>query len=435
MSADTKDTATLTINRTGQSVDFPLRDASVGPTVIDVSKLYAQTGCFTYDPGYTSTGACESKITFINGEVGILLYRGYTIQELSAKSDFLEVCYLTLYGELPTAVQKKMFVDDITYHTLVDDQVAQVFDGFRRGAHPMAMLMSAFSAMAALYHENLDILNAEHRALVARRAIAKVITLGAMIYKHSIGQPYVYPRNDLGYAANFLHMMYKTPAEEYKVSPVLAEALDKVLILHADHEQNASTSTVRLCGSSGANPYAALAAGIGTLWGPAHGGANEAVLRMLGEIGSKERIPEYIEKAKSKDDPFRLMGFGHRVYKNYDPRAAVLKGSCDAVLAEVGVKEDPLLELAKELEKIALEDPYFVEKKLFPNVDFYSGIIYKALGFPTDLFTVLFAIGRMVGWVAQWEEMITDKAYKIGRPRQLFTGYTERPFVNMGDRK
>ena len=433
--AGNKSTATLVDNTTGRKFELAMMKASIGPTVIDVSKLYGNSGYFTYDPGYTSTGACESKITYIDGDKGVLLYRGYTIEELTAKSDFMEVCYLTLYGELPTTKQKREFEHDITFHTMVHDQLNRFFYGFRRDAHPMAIMCGVIGALSAFYHRDLDIWNPAHRALVARRLIAKMPTIAAMAYKYSIGQPFIPPRNDLSYAENFLHMMFATPCESYKINPVLAKALDKVLILHADHEQNASTSTVRLAGSSGANPYGAIAAGIACLWGPAHGGANEAVLKMLNEIGSPNRIKEYVDKAKDPKDPFRLMGFGHRVYKNYDPRAAVLKNSCHAVLKEVGIKKDPQLELAIQLEKIALSDDYFISRKLFPNVDFYSGIIYRALGIPTDMFTVLFVMGRTVGWFAQWEEMLTDPAFKIGRPRQLYTGYTKRKYVPMSKRK
>tara|TARA_R110000772_G_scaffold231592_2_gene342563 strand:+ start:39604 stop:40917 length:1314 start_codon:yes stop_codon:yes gene_type:complete len=427
-------TFTLTDNRDGKSYELPVMDASVGPSVIDVRKLYAETDCFTYDPGYTSTGSCESKITFIDGDTGILLYRGIPIQELAEKSDFMEVCYLLLYGELPTGAQKAKFENSITYHTMLHEQLAYFYRGFRRDAHPMAIMCGVVGALSAFYHDSTDINDPHHRMVASLRLIAKMPTIAAWAYKYSQGQPFIYPRNELSYAENFLHMMYATPCEEYKVNPVLARAMDRILTLHADHEQNASTSTVRMAGSSGANPFACISAGIASLWGPAHGGANEAVLNMLGEIGHKDNINEYIKKAKDKDDPFRLMGFGHRVYKNMDPRANVMRQSCHEVLEELGIKDEPLLDLAMELERIALEDDYFVQRKLFPNVDFYSGIIFKAMGIPTSMFTVLFAVARTVGWVAQWNEMIEDPSQKIGRPRQLYTGYTERPYVPIDKR-
>ena len=429
------DTFTLTDNRSGKSYDFPILKGTLGPDVIDVRKLYSETGCFTYDPGFTSTGSCESKITFIDGEKGILLYRGYPIDVLAEQSDFMEVCYLLLYGELPTPQQKKKFEDDITYHTMLHEQLIYFFRGFRRDSHPMAVMCGVVGALSAFYHDSTDINDPHHRMVASYRLIAKMPTIAAMAYKFSIGQPFMYPRNDLNYAENFLYMMFGNPCEDFKVNPVMAKAVDRILILHADHEQNASTSTVRLAGSSGANPFACIAAGIASLWGPAHGGANEAVLNMLGEIGDKKNIPHYIEKAKDKNDPFRLMGFGHRVYKNFDPRAKVLERTCHEVLNELGITNEPLLEIAMELERIALEDDYFVSKKLYPNVDFYSGIIFKAIGIPTSLFTVLFAVARTVGWVAQWNEMIEDPSQKIGRPRQLFIGAKERKFQPLHNRK
>jgi citrate synthase len=405
----------------------------MGPSVIDIRKLYAETGMFTYDPGFTSTGSCDSEITYIDGDEGILLHRGYAIDELAEKSNFLEVCYLLLHGELPNAAQEAEFEHTITRHTMVHEQIHHFYRGFRRDAHPMAVLCGVTGALSAFYHDSTDIHDPRQREVASHRLIAKLPTLAAMAYKYSVGQPFMYPRNDLSFAENFLYMTFAVPAEPYKVNPVLARAMDRILILHADHEQNASTSTVRLAGSSGANPFACIAAGIASLWGPAHGGANEAVLKMLGEIGSKDRVGEFVKRAKDKDDPFRLMGFGHRVYKNYDPRAKVMRATCYEVLEELGIK-DPLLDLAMALEKIALEDEYFVERKLYPNVDFYSGIILKAMGFPTSMFTVLFAVARTVGWIAQWTEMIGDPHQKIGRPRQLFTGHTPRDFVSLGER-
>jgi len=426
-------TVTLTDNSTGKSVVLPVIDGTIGPSVIDIRKLYAETGMFTYDPGFTSTGSCDSEITYIDGDEGILLHRGYAIDELAEKSNFLEVCYLLLHGELPNAAQEAEFEHTITRHTMVHEQIHHFYRGFRRDAHPMAVLCGVTGALSAFYHDSTDVHDPRQREVASHRLIAKLPTLAAMAYKYSIGQPFIYPRNDLSFAENFLHMTFAVPAEEYKINPVMARAMDRILILHADHEQNASTSTVRLAGSSGANPFACIAAGIASLWGPAHGGANEAVLKMLGEIGSKDRVGEYVKKAKDKDDPFRLMGFGHRVYKNYDPRAKVMRATCYEVLEELGVK-DPLLDLAMALEKIALEDEYFVERKLYPNVDFYSGIILKAMGFPTSMFTVLFAVARTVGWIAQWTEMIGDPHQKIGRPRQLFTGHTSREFVPLSER-
>lgn len=412
----------------GADVDLPVMEGSVGPKVMDIRKLYAQTGMFTFDPGFTSTASCESKITYIDGEKGELQYRGYPIEQLAANSDFMEVCYILLFGELPTKAEKEKFVHDITHHTMVHEQLHRFFTGFRRDAHPMAIMVGVVGALAAFYHDSTDINDPHQRMVASYRLIAKIPTIAAMAYKYSVGQPFVYPRNDLSYAGNFLHMMFSVPAEEYKVSPTLEKAMDLIFILHADHEQNASTSTVRLAGSSGANPFACIAAGIACLWGPAHGGANEACLNMLQEIGTVDRIPEFVARAKDKSDPFRLMGFGHRVYKNFDPRATVMRDTAHKVLKELGV-DDPLFDVAMELEKIALEDPYFVEKKLYPNVDFYSGIILKAMGFPVDMFTVLFALARTVGWVAQWNEMISDPHQKIGRPRQLYTGPAQRSYV------
>ena len=425
---------TLTNNQTGEAVELPVISGSLGPNVVDVRKLYASTGAFTFDPGFTSTGSCESGITFIDGDEGILLHRGYRIEDLAENCDFMEVCYLLLNGELPNKDQHTKFAQTITYHTMVHEQLTNFFRGFRRDAHPMAILCGVTGALSAFYHDSTHINDPEQRMISAHRLIAKMPTMAAMAFKYALGQPFMYPRNDLNYAENFLYMCFGVPCETYRASPTLARAMDRIFILHADHEQNASTSTVRLAGSSGANPFACIAAGIASLWGPAHGGANEAVLNMLGQIGSKDRIPEFLERAKDKNDPFRLMGFGHRVYKNYDPRAKVMRKSCHEVLDELGVRDDPLLDLAMELERIALEDDYFVERKLFPNVDFYSGIILKALGFPTSMFTVLFALSRTVGWIAQWREMIEDPAFKIGRPRQLYTGSPERSFVPLENR-
>ena len=430
----TKETVTLTDNTNGKSYEFPLLSGTIGPKVIDIRSLYAATGHFTYDPGFTSTGSCESSITYIDGDEGVLLHRGYPIAQLAEQSDYLETCYLLLKGELPCAEDKKKFEHDITHHNMVHEQIAMFYRGFRRDAHPMAILCGVVGALSAFYHDSLDINDPRQRMIASYRLIAKMPTIAAWAYKYSQGQPFVYPRNNMSYAENFLHMMFATPCEEYKVSPVLARAMDRILILHADHEQNASTSTVRLAGSSGANPFACIAAGIASLWGPAHGGANEAVLNMLTEIGHKDRIPEFIARAKDKNDNFRLMGFGHRVYKNYDPRATVMQRTCNEVLDEMGNRNDPLLELAMELERIALSDPYFIEKKLYPNVDFYSGIIFRAMGIPVSMFTVLFAVARTVGWVAQWNEMIGDPTQKIGRPRQLFTGATKRDYVPLKSR-
>ena len=425
---------TLTNNTTGEEFELQVLGGSLGPKVIDVRRLYADTGYFTYDPGFTSTGSCESSITYIDGDEGILLYRGYPIDALAEHSDYTEICYLLLYGELPNKAEKDKFDHDITYHTMLHEQLNQFYRGFRRDSHPMAIMCGVVGALSAFYHDSLDISDPWHRMVASYRMIAKIPTVAAQAYKYSIGQPFIYPRNDLTYAENFLYMMFATPAENYEINPILGRAMDRILILHADHEQNASTSTVRLAGSSGANPFACIAAGIASLWGPAHGGANEAVLNMLQEIGEKKNIPEFIAKAKDKDDPFRLMGFGHRVYKNFDPRARVMQETCHDVLSELGVPDEPLLELAMELERIALEDDYFVERKLYPNVDFYSGIIFRAMGIPTSMFTVLFAVARTVGWIAQWNEMVEDPSQKIGRPRQLYLGQTERKFVPVDKR-
>ena len=425
--AGTNQTATL--NDGGKEITMPMMSGTIGPSVIDIRSLYANSGHFTYDPGFTATASCESKITYIDGDEGMLLHRGYSIDELAEHSDFMEVCYLLLYGELPTRDEKDKFVHDITYHSMIHEQLAQFFRGFRRDAHPMAIMCGVVGALSAFYHDSTDISDPRQRMIASYRMIAKIPTIAAMAFKYSLGQPFIYPRNELSYASNFLRMAFGVPAEDYKENPVLSKAMDRILILHADHEQNASTSTVRLAGSSGANPFACIAAGIACLWGPAHGGANEAVLKMLDEIGSVDKVGEYIQKAKDKDDPFRLMGFGHRVYKNYDPRARVMAQTCHEVLDDLGVKDEPMLKLAMELEKIALEDDYFVEKKLFPNVDFYSGIILRAMGFPTSMFTVIFALARTVGWVAQWNEMVEDPSQKIGRPRQLYTGVAQRKYV------
>ncbi len=427
-------TFTLTNNETGESTELPVLEGTCGPPVIDIRNLYEQTGHFTFDPSFTATGSCKSRLTFIDGEEGILMHRGYDIKELTDQSTFLETAYLLLYGDLPSKTEFDKFENDIRYHTMVHEQLHFFFRGFRRDAHPMAIMCGVVGALSAFYHDSLDIWDPRQREISAHRLIAKMPTLAAMTYKYSIGQPFMYPRNDLNYAENFLYMCFGVPAEPYKVSPVLARAMEKIFILHADHEQNASTSTVRLAGSSQANPFACIASGIASLWGPAHGGANQAVIEMLDEIGSKKNIPEFIARAKDKDDPFRLMGFGHRVYKNHDPRATVLRDACHEVLAELGVNDDRL-ELAMELERIALEDPYFVERKLFPNVDFYSGIILKAMGFPSSIFTVLFALARTVGWISQWKEMVEEPSLRIGRPRQLYTGPEARTYVPMNKRK
>ena len=418
----------------GKSYEFPILSGSVGPDVIDIRSLYAQTGHFTFDPGYTSTGSTESAITYIDGAKGTLLYRGYPIEQLAEKSSFLEVAYLLLKGELPTQSQFDEFSNTVTRHTMLHQQMVKFYEGFRRDAHPMAIVCGAVGAMSAFYHDSTDITDPEQRTIATHRLVAKIPTIVAWAYKYSIGQPFVYPRNDLDYASNFLRMCFAVPAEDYEVSPTIARAMDRIFTLHADHEQNASTSTVRLAGSSHANPFACIAAGVASLWGPAHGGANEACLRMLREIGSVDRIPEFVARAKDKSDPFRLMGFGHRVYKNFDPRATVMQETAKEVLAELGVENNPTLQVAQELERIALEDEYFIEKKLYPNVDFYSGIILDAIGFPTSMFTAIFALARTVGWTSQWAEMIEDPKQKIGRPRQLFTGHTKRDYVDIASR-
>ncbi|MES2299815.1 MAG: citrate synthase [Pseudomonadota bacterium] len=422
--SDTK--ATLSFSDGSPAIDMPIYKGSVGPDVIDIRKLYAQTGKFTYDPGFMSTAACNSSITYIDGDKGELQYRGYPIEQLAVNCDFLDTCYLLLNGELPNADERKAFVHTVTNHTMVHEQMQFFFRGFRRDAHPMSVLVGTVGALASFYHDSLDINNKKHREVSAIRLIAKMPTLVAMSYKYSIGQPFIYPRNDLSYSANFMRMMFGNPCEEYKVNDVLVRALDRILILHADHEQNASTSTVRLSGSSGANPFACIAAGIACLWGPAHGGANEAALNMLKEIGTVDKIPEFIAKVKDKNSGVKLMGFGHRVYKNFDPRAKLMRETCHEVLEELGLHDDPLFKLAMELEKIALEDEYFVSRKLYPNVDFYSGIVQSALGIPVSLFTGIFAMARTIGWIAQWNEMISDPEQKIGRPRQLFVGEPAR---------
>jgi citrate synthase len=437
----TMDAVTRANTRTGsisvgdKNWTFPVYDGTIGPSVVDIGKLYTTSGMFTYDPGFTSTASCESKITYIDGDEGILLYRGFPIEQLAEHGDFLETCYLLLYGELPTTAQKADFDYRVTRHTMVHEQMGRFFQGFRRDAHPMAVMVGSVGALSAFYHDSTDISDPQQRMIASIRMIAKMPTLAAMAYKYSIGQPFIYPKNDIEYSSNFLRMCFAVPCEEYKPNPVLARAMDRIFILHADHEQNASTSTVRLAGSSGANPFACIAAGIACLWGPAHGGANEAALKMLAEIGSVARIPEYVRRAKDKNDPFRLMGFGHRVYKNYDPRAKIMQKTCYEVLNELGYKSDPLLEVALELERIALHDEYFIEKKLYPNIDFYSGITLKAIGFPTTMFPVLFAIARTVGWIAQWKEMIEDPQQKIGRPRQLYTGAARREYQPISRRK
>ena len=419
----------------GKEVKLPAMVATEGPSAIDVTKLYKETDFFTYDPGFMSTASCESKITFIDGDKGILRYRGYDIDVLAEKSDYLEVSHLLLYGELPNKTEKEAFDKKITYHTMVHEQLQFMLRGFPRRSHPMAILCGAFASLSAFYHDSLDIRDPEQRDLAAVRMIAKIPTLSAWAYKYSIGMPFMYPKNKLKFSERFLHMMFSNPCEDYEPSPVLAKAIDKLLILHADHEQNASTSTVRLAGSSGANPFACISAGIASLWGPAHGGANEAVLVMLEEIGNIKNVAAFVDKVKNKVEGVRLMGFGHRVYKNYDPRAKVLQKTCYEVFKELKIENDPLLDVAMELERIALSDPYFVERKLYPNVDFYSGIIYKALGIPTEMFTVMFALARTSGWISQWKEMIEDPLQKIGRPRQLYTGYKQREFVEIGKRK
>ena len=413
----------------GQSYDMPVLKGTRGPDVVDISNFYKQSGYFTYDPGFTSTASCDSGLTFIDGKEGVLTYRGYPIDQLAKQGSFLETCYLLLNGELPDRKQSEAFNKRVTYHSMLHEQMNRFYSGFRRDAHPMAIMVGMVGALSAFYHDSTDIHDAEQREIAIFRMIAKMPTIAAMAYKYSAGQPFIYPSNDLDYPSNFLHMCFAVPCEKYYVDPILARAMDRIFILHADHEQNASTSTVRLAGSSGANPFACVAAGIACLWGPSHGGANEAALSMLQEIGTVDRIPEYIKRAKDKSDPFRLMGFGHRVYKNYDPRATVMRKTAHEVLNTQGVEDDPLLQVALELEKIALEDEYFVSKKLYPNIDFYSGITLKAMGFPTDMFTVLFAVARTVGWIAQWREMIVDPDHKIGRPRQLYTGPAERDYI------
>ncbi|WP_039019114.1 citrate synthase [Halocynthiibacter namhaensis] len=430
--SDTKKTAKLSFG--DKELELPIYSPTAGPDVIDIRRLYAEGDVFTYDPGFTSTAACDSTITFIDGEKGELLHRGYPIDQLAEKSHYLEVCYLLLYGELPSANDLEEFENRVTRHTMVHEQMMNFFRGFRRDAHPMAIMTGVVGAMSAFYHDSLDITDPQQREVASVRMIAKLPTIAAMAFKYSTGQPFVYPRNDLDYASNFLRMCFAVPAEDYEVNPILSRAMDRIFTLHADHEQNASTSTVRLAGSSGANPFACIAAGIACLWGPAHGGANQACLEMLKEIGTVDRIPEYIARAKDKNDSFRLMGFGHRVYKNFDPRATVLKQSADEVLELLGVENNPILQVAKELEKAAIADPYFAEKKLFPNVDFYSGIILEAMGFPTSMFTPIFALSRTVGWISQWKEMIGDPGQKIGRPRQLYQGETSRDYVDVEKR-
>ncbi|MBS0306878.1 MAG: citrate (Si)-synthase [Proteobacteria bacterium] len=429
--------ATLSFSDDSPSVELPIYKGSIGPDVIDIRKLYGQTGKFTYDPGFLSTASCNSTITYIDGDKGELLYRGYPIEQLAVQCDFLEVCHLLLYGDLPDGAQRETFVQTITHHTMVHEQMQFFMRGFRRDAHPMAVITGLVGALAAFYHDSTDVHDARHREIAAHRLIAKMPTLVAMAYKYGLGQPYIYPRNDLTYSANFMRMMFATPCEDYRINDVLVRAIDRIFILHADHEQNASTSTVRLCGSSGTNPFAAIAAGVACLWGPAHGGANEAALNMLGDIqkmGGVEKIGEFIKQVKAKDSKIKLMGFGHRVYKNYDPRAKLMRETCHEVLSELGLHDDPLFKLAMALEKIALEDDYFVARKLYPNVDYYSGIVQRALGIPPSLFTAIFALARTVGWIAQLDEMIADPEYKIGRPRQLYAGAPRRDVVPIGKR-
>ena len=430
--AESTKSATLTVG--DKTIELPMFTPTSGPDVIDIRKLYAQAGVFTYDPGFTSTASCDSTITFIDGDKGILTHRGYAIGDLAEKSHYLEVCYLLLYGELPSPTELESFEERVTKHTMIHEQMIHFFRGFRRDAHPMAVMVGVVGAMSAFYHDSTDINDEWQREVASIRLIAKMPTIAAMAYKYTIGQPFVYPRNDLDYASNFLRMCFAVPAEDYVVDPILSRAMDRIFTLHADHEQNASTSTVRLASSSGANPFACIAAGIACLWGPAHGGANQACLEMLKEIGTPDRIPEYIARAKDKDDPFRLMGFGHRVYKNFDPRATVMKQSADEVLELMGIENNPTLQVAKELEKQALEDPYFADKKLFPNVDFYSGIILEAMGFPTSMFTPIFALARTVGWISQWKEQLNDPQLKIGRPRQLYLGEDVRAYVDIEKR-
>ena len=430
----TNRTVSVTDSETGKTIELPIMQGTVGSPVIDIRKLQTEFGYFTFDPGFMATASCKSRLTYIDGDKGQLMHGGYSIDELAEKSDFLEVCYLLLNGTLPNSEDKHEFDHAITHHTMVHEQINSFFRGFRRDAHPMAILCGVTGALSAFYHDSTDISDPIQRMVASRRLIAKMPTLAAMAFKYSNGQPFNYPKNNLTYAENFLHMCFAVPTEDYVINPVLASAMDKILILHADHEQNASTSTVRLAGSSGANPFACIAAGIAALWGPAHGGANEAVLDMLAEIGDRSNIPEYIKRARDKNDPFRLFGFGHRVYKNFDPRAKVMREECHKVLKQLGMNNDPLLEIALELEEIALKDSYFIEKKLYPNVDFYSGIILKAMGFPTSMFTVLFAVARTVGWVSQWKEMIEDPMQRIGRPRQLYTGPDQKSYIPIKDR-
>jgi citrate synthase len=429
-----KRSVTITLDGTNKSTNLPLLSGSLGPDAFDIRKLHAGLGVFTYDPGYGATASCDSKITYIDGDEGVLLYRGYPIEQLAEHSSFLEVCYLLLNGELPTATQFRTFELGVMRHNMLHEQLRTFYNGFRRDAHPMAVMCGVVGALSAFYHDSLDVHDPESRRISAFRLVAKVPTIAAWAHKYAVGQPFIYPRNELSYAENFLHMFHAVPAEEYKINPVLSKAMDLILILHADHEQNASTSTVRLAGSTGANPFACIAAGIASLWGPAHGGANEAVLKMLSEIGHTKNIKPFLDDVKAKDNQTKLMGFGHRVYKNYDPRAKIIQKACHAVLAELGIKDDPLLDLAMELEQIALNDPYFVERKLYPNVDFYSGIILKAMGFPTSMFTALFAVARTVGWVSQWKEMMEDPQQRIGRPRQIYTGLPRRDYVMPANR-
>lgn len=427
-------TATARLAYGGKEIDLPVIAGSIGPKVVDVRKLYRETGCFTFDPGFTSTGSCRSSITYIDGEKGELLYRGYPIEELGERSNYMEVCFLLLYGHLPNQAEYDDFARRVTIHTMLHEQMQHFFRGFRRDAHPMAIMCGVVGALAAFYHDSLDIEQAEQREIASIRMISKMPTIAAWAYKYSVGQPFIYPRNDLGYAANFLHMCFAVPCEALEPNPVLARAMDLIFMLHADHEQNASTSTVRLAGSSDANPFACIAAGVASLWGPAHGGANEAALNMLRQIGSTDRIGEFVKRAKDPDDSFRLMGFGHRVYRNYDPRAKILRKAAAEVLQELDADRNPLLKLAQELERIALEDEYFVDRKLYPNVDFYSGIIFEALGFPSSMFTAIFALSRTVGWIAQWKEMREDVENRIGRPRQLYVGEPRRPYVEIDRR-
>ncbi len=434
MSATANSSITVSLDATGQSAKLPLLTGTLGPAVADIRKLHAGLGIFTYDPAYGATAACESKITYIDGDEGVLLHRGYPIAQLAEKATFPEVAFLLLNGEMPSQSEHKAFVGQVTIHTMLHEQLRHFYNGFQRDAHPMAVICGVVGALSAFYHDSLDINDPAHRELSALRLIAKMPTIAAWTYKYTQGMPFIYPRNELGYAENFLHMMFAMPSAPYQVSPVLARAMDRILILHADHEQNASTSTVRLAGSTGANPFACIAAGIASLWGPAHGGANEAVLKMLTEIGSKDHIPDFIKKVKDKSSGVKLMGFGHRVYKNFDPRAKIMQATCHEVLGELGIKDEPLLELAVELERIAIEDEYFVSRKLYPNVDFYSGIILKAMGIPTSMFTVLFAVARTAGWISQWKEMIEEPGQRIGRPRQIYTGSAQRDLVPLAQR-